>query len=1366
MPRFALASTMQSFCAEDLYSCTTQPDNTASALEVLELLCRAIYNATQAVDVDLGNALCSAVVFFAVSCDTGCPPFEQSLRQETQDTDKHAKLNSKNAQVCEALTSRPAYHTKDFIGDAFGTSRTTRVPQLSMFEYRYSTAVLRHSFSAISQMTGTGRTNLVRPYIRLAWLTLKRFLTQEGSEKDQAATHTLRENTLSQLLCSAILKPAQLVAGVARSLPTFYQDGDCFLVSAGVDILKSFLLFGTKELKSFSWNFINNYFEMICSLREVEIREKFLELVTLTLKHRFYVDDQNVYVSENLVESKMDHGRDAASKQFHGSDIKPETVYKTIFTEACKSCAITRSPNVRCKLTELLALLVGSEKGKHLLSSLIQSGFTDYLFEALRCPPREQSHLNENGIEDEDTNLVLATLMTMKLILESVPAMIETKWSFGIPIVLKVAEHCREQSIIRTVFHIFRVAFAAKITTGLTNEEARKLLTLTVTCGSKLSICISSQDQRVTELMLDFEAGIMAMEQITLVFIFSADTFGQLLDCVECAMIVMPTSIFCYRLLRNVIEKLLDSPDLLQISSIVDRARGICNVVCGRAAVSAFGSASDDLPPNLLCEILFTVSTGLDPRLYKNNPNDMEAALQLYWNNISPCAIFKRLEGSDTGHGLPTKTINRSELWSSMELEEENEQQSSDCRHPGDNVCENKPCLIRQYLGRLCMYSSSVNPNVSLHWRDIEKHIPSNSTAFKGQLHADLNSIEFRSAFMLLQQSALSANEWSFGKVETISLLGEQTNSLSLSNGKNMWALSLVRTITLCMRGDDALADCVHISRAACEHLFSMHMLDFSNSIDQDFLIYILKRGHDIDLRLQAWTTYARWSRGEDAEQRKFDLRLSTVIISNAGVAKCLVSALYNGCQDVARLTLELCSVASPGVAQALNTAGLASAITSVLESKCIERERDPSFSDTQVDPENWECPLSDFLDVITMTMPYANIESYHRLLMVLVDSFPDFNKMGQVQNCFEKTKLHGPSQEKYKPSRLKSSGKSELSILRCFIIAFNGTVTEQVYNFNSTPRIFQYLTESKTLGEIGCIIRRYYVDDSRSQAEGSKEMEDFVAGAVSTFFDYALRLQSNISHARKTTTCCKILKLLPSKEKEWMKLFLSDSQLSEAVLHPAICRRGAVLQLLGTAVKISAILPENNKCDVQIGQYMNAHVIHAAASASALLSSAALDLLQIINDRQKKILPCFVPFNLECNQSLTRFIAWKLSLCPQECHESEIRYLRSSLTFNSAKDVDEKYFISLMHKLLEKSAEGSSRRSFALAEIQKRERSAGYRTRNRSSKSASKMSEASNQSSAPTKVENAEYCTWDCQELMLGRQAILAAPLVLHEKL
>lgn len=1360
-PRLALASKIQSLCSKELYFLANISQNIPSAVETLEILCRAMYEAIQASDAELENALCDATAFFAISCDTGAGGCHSSQKQE----------QSKAVKWSHQRTHEPPQEgTPQSSLDNFDYKQSWKIQpsaegenelNCGLVEYRYCAALMRHCFSAISQLADVPKSQSISAYIKLTWTIFRHFLptNSDGSSREHN-NMSKNERAVLQIVHSARQASSGVTEGIVAILVSQQTRHDIALACACLDVLHTFVSYASMQ-PTIGVNIdLNTLLQQLCYLKSVDTQERMINLVRSLLASFDKPRNGKSLAGEGVAEDSQVRETSRCTARKTSACELPLDVQKSVFAEACKNCIMSRSQRILLSLLELLQVVSESSKLQHLVPFLGNSGFLDYVFESVRMCTVASTTAGESEEASAESKLVTLGLKIMAYMLERVPDRFEDKWSYGLSIVLRAAERYSEQNPLGLVFSIIRAASAASHFSVFSVKNAQAILSLFSMCGSKYGFLSTSGGKEVSQSKVEFEIAVGAIEQLAGKNAFPVDVHAQLLDCVECAVTLLPCSPPCTRLFRHVINTFADNSRLPEYAELFRRLRELLLLFEKEIARPAFRLPLGQMNPELQCEFVYTLGSGLDQRLYRYcPPQQYQETIEICWGDLSPKLLLDQLDAQvgefkleDTEKQVP---CNQTSGESPRELSASGKK----CLHKGNAVCGGSACAVQIYLARLCCFSELFQFDSEFQVRDLLSHIPTSSTMCRNYLNCDLDTFEFRAGLILVLESAVRANEWLCDRLELISWLKRDDAKEMKTGNMTSYVHCVIRLIFMLAREEEIQTNQLSISATDLEYVLQSPILDFQNYTDQRILLYSLTKAGDIHLTTAAWRKYLRYRNSANFCDHDLDAKIVHVIGSHKTVSGNLVHAVCKGSRDFRDFLVQLPSEFSLEIARALNQGGVSTAVMSTLEDFSASVESTGSAGDRAKALREKGEILADVLEIVTLTMPYTSVEQYHRLLMGLTDIYPKVSALRRNQEDIAGQRLD----QKSEPNDSKNAKgyhlpqRIQLIILKCFILALNGTFLDPSSPLNSAPRIFEYLLNSET---IPCIAESMHMKhESSSRDEFEDDFKRFMIGAVSTFFDYVLRLFLRSGGFIGSQKLEHILELLPKAGTEWMGLAGSSSNVMTTGSYSEICRRAAAYRLLTTWTLLKSYLKDNTDNIWEKRHHIIIHVTNAASSSSTLLSSAALSLLQTIYRCLKSNSSKFALPVSESDLALRSFIHWKTHFCPQDCLDEEKKFIQVSEFINRPPS-------------LQKCKTESCRKSDMSKNMSKSDliASAACRTRNqtRNCYRASLENTSKSQASLSSQKGNGpplnpdSYPTWNRNELLLGKQAVLAAPLII----
>jgi hypothetical protein len=1309
-PRLALAARIAALDAPSIAAAAVR--DPPSALDLLDALCGAVREAADARDPALVDGLAAALNHLASACD------------------------------------------RDRAGSG-----------------RFCAALLSHIFAALRDAGGDGNSGLSRPlaaYVRLVACML------ESEYKSLPPDHHQRQGSDSTSFFYAF-QDAAVGSGDLCAVPL------CALLTSEQDVPPSarFLIAlfetGIADITAFVSAHVKKIFEALRAATSDSIREALLGLSSVVIK--FIASDKGDATFLGSPSNQVHHHR-------HQSGAPG-----LVLAEALKSCSLSPCPRVRALVADIVAILCESASVSDMFTDILAAGFMDYLFEALRHPPQEIVHADSRPSLSL-AQLSIPILNSIASIAVKHPDNLLQKWSYGLPILLRVASDQRDNATLHAVFTVILAAFKATTIPILDSAVTSQLLTLVLHAGSKLNIAFGcslptlggdamlntsmAADDSIsgmcsTSLLNDlqetFKCGIAVLEQLSQRYRFPPSTQMQLADCVECAGLLIPLASRAARLACQLVNQYVENPAAEKTQELGERIKFVVLGVWGSVAVEAFalpkqmsGIDATETSRSSLADLLHVVACAIDVQLFKKGPTeDLSCAVDWFWQHLPPKIIFLRL---DTDEFEPES----SDLWSSIDAQNEQLHERSVAgpkmeTSSAANIQLSIASVVRLYLARICccnragesddISAAENNLNV-MNPRSASAAMPPSMALFVDQVTKSADPDLLEAALMLLQHCLFHEIDSLMDRSDVVGLLIERADSaLIIKENFTNCALLLSRVLFMSCQDNPILIRQVALRKDFCSVVLVNEKLNFDNAWDQEILLHILSKSHDTELRIRTWDLYSKKRRSSDKDWSQLDVRLSDLLGSDTGAAKCLVSALYEGSLHVLEMAHDMCTISPAPVSSILNQVGLLAMVICVLELKPI------ASASISADPHlAWHSRAARLIDIVTIGIPYASIDSLHRMLMLLVDLFVQPQVIADEQS---QSQSHPHSLTLSTTCQQPSSQEIELatSILRCLASVLNRTEYFGESSFiSATPPIFDYIIQSSFISRASAVL--FYQFDTSILSE----LGEFGAGAAATLFDYMLRheFRRRLAKDHISKSLEHICGALLRTEEAWMKLvaFHDDSNL-EADLHSSVCRRTACIQLLvtWTTLSIGHELPLALDFNSSLGQFLIVHVISAAASSQLLPSSAALNLLHIhmMHEYKTKRIEDDRHVGMASHAALVMMLLHKISVDPCSAREPELRFLATALATQHMSRLDGARLITCL-AYIAKSNDCDAKVPMIAEMYRQLSTALGVKGK----EMLFELQEAVLVTCALEEDGDGEL--WACDELLLGRQAIVAAPL------
>jgi hypothetical protein len=1306
-PRISLAARIVALSPTDVSTAASADPPTV--LDLLDALCAAVRDAADLRDSALNNALEASIVHLAFTCDRN---FEDSGH--------------------------------------------------------FCAVILAHIFAALREASieATGCSDLPRPlfsYVRLVSLML-----ESDSKRDQ----------VSNGLFIASFRDAAAGDGDLCSVPLrILVDSEAEVLSA-VSFLVALFETGYPEITS---SISSRLDQVLLALRGATTdtnRESLLSFVHIVVC--FIISD--------------DGNATLFAKVLHVSDHRipqnlPLATLGSSLAEALKHCSISPCLSVRSRVADIIEALCISPRVSSMFTNIFATGFIDYLFEALRHPPQDVSAMYSEAATSASA-LTIPILNAVASIAASHPSKLSEKWHYGLPILIRVAEQHLDSATLRAVFRVLAAALTASQIPVLDSTAVSQLLTLVLHACSKLNLAVSSLESSVNgitpsaagsdnggnphllstatlrELQSTFQDGITVLEQFSQCYRYPPSARNLLVDCVECAGMLIPQTEKAPRLARQLVNQFLALPASEQTGDLAEKIKFAVLGVWGSAAVELFTTSQRPgrtveegearTTTASLVELLHVVACALDVQLFKvSPPDDFVNAIDWFWQRLSPSIVFSRLDPEDFGQAgrLPES----SDIWSSLDVQPESLSASSELVSDSFAALTGKQAtavVVRLYLSRLCRghdedegaHSPYAKYMFYLSPRLAKMTMPASFTAFVDQITKAGSREHLAAALILLEQCVLRRDDCLLNRTDVVRILVVRANSETITVPKfKACALMLSRLIFMCCKHEPLLLRQVALRKDFCSAVLMSGELDFAHSWDQELFLYVLSRAHDTELRIRAWVVYSEKRRADDA-WRPLDVRLADLLGSDVGAAKCLVSALNEGSHTILEMTYDLCTICPWKVPSALNQVGILAMVICVLELQQAMAVADVSVQ------QRWQFRAAQLIDIVTIGITYASSENMHRLLMLLVDIFsqpqlvPESHSQAHLKWRQDSTSV-ADSACSGNP-QVPSVTPLDVSILRClasvlnnFVILGDVSVTQ-----SRTPAIFSYIVQSSFMQRAATIL--FGMSDVT-------DSQEFAIGAAATIFDYMLRHGYQWCSIRGELSINNICSLLHRTEEAWMTLISGEDDTSAvASVHSRVCRRTACLQLLVTWTMMLDSWHPSPALGACIGDFLLVHVTSVAAATQVLPSSAALHFLQVYmlhqtrcNSERGILLDRLATFS-----ALVSIQLHKVSINAAAASEPELRFLATALaTKNMALDDGAR----LISGLVSIATKDDCASKLPLIAGIYRQLSAALGASGLSLLAMLKQE----MGEAITEVEDGADGMWVCDELLLGRHAIIAAP-------
>lgn len=1037
--------------------------------------------------------------------------------------------------------------------------------------------------------------------------------------------------------------------------------------------------------------------------------------------------------------------------------------------DALKSCILSTCPIVRNRVSQIVGVLLSpacqdAERFSDVFAP--SAGLVDYLFEALRQPtsaPEEGAITGSLNDKQLEGSLSLPVLQAISLIAKEKPVTLISKWSYGLPILLKAARCYENHLFIRKVFALIEGFTTGDISLPAFNTSStRQILQLSLASGAQLNaaICNGSNDALLAELEKSFQSAVSGVEAFCRTISLPDSCLPLAVELIECVALVMPSIASGPRLTAMISELVLETFPNDPSEDIAFRLRHAALGLWGKLAVESF--ADSNAPGDFLVECLRLIAVTLDVRFFNDNADELRAAGRFFWQYIPPHAVFSRLpceEHHDVcASGELAMPQGSYDLWGSSssrdemhpELESENHQNTVNAE------LESRGSAIRAYLARLYSLANTgdhtEHDNLGTSYRTLERTMPATFHEFQASLATSQRSEYLGGALRLLHAAERFGGREIMDQPQLLTLLLERADSESiLSPPFAKFVLPLIRAIFNVCRDSLSLCRDITLSAELCDIALSSSDLECFGA-DEEFFLHIIEL-QDRELRIRAWNSIAKASVTSTVSKTSLETRLASLLGFNASAAKCLLSSCLEGTEKMRAVTINLIRINPSVVATSLLKVGLPAAVICAAEARQVRC--DDSEGDTKVGKEDQELLLAQLIDIITLTIPFACRDDLSRMLMHLVDIFSS----RQARNSLGAKYL-------------------DLSILRCLT-----TVLNESSAMCRLPRgagdscfyILDYIDQSGAAHHVSRLAFKGNGNPNDEMALHSKErdIQRSTKGVAVSLLDYVLRHsllhRSNAEVGKEAVL--KMWDVIPQEEKEWLELLKPGPQ--RVYDHAESCRRTSCILLLTTVVHCSLQFARYSLAAVRsaIGHELLILITSLATEGTAFLSSSAYRLLDFISAHEFQLFSGEQRLtNLASFKILYVHLGKRLFTIPESISVAEVIFLVGiSSTICKSNPTNEKLPMALsqllvsMESALQKADLQSSDKVQLGQFLDQVESSIDKLAHRKSDPHIKYLRSCASDlrfSLQDGKADPEDHTGWASTELLLGETVLIAAPL------
>lgn len=1113
-------------------------------------------------------------------------------------------------------------------------------------EYKFCGAVLTHAFLFLKEHV---LEHIADRRIRAAYAQL-------------LSTMIMRSGILFDLLDRDVQSPGDFLSAF-RSLPLDIEPWCTSLladlvsihgsdaVAVSVDVACALLLAGNAFVTQFFTLHLRDVLTSLQQATAMEHREKLLTLISIIL-------------SSTSRGPAVQNG-DVLVPDFCMAISKETAVTGTVLADALKPCVIIPSGDVRSLVADIVGLLleptIGSFYSK-CSSSLFSaaSGFTDYLIEAIRHPLRHKEVLQEaSHVTPSVTASSLATpiIRTLAHIAVHFPEELSAKWSYALPVICQASSTGYDDEATTATFNLF--ANSCSVWHEVSHDVANDIGQMFLQSGARLSSAVDGNNLNIESARNCFEAGILMLTELTARRRLPTSSAMELLECAECMGILLPYNPSAPIFVRNVLSLISDETLSTAPVDVCQRVRTVAIDVWGQHIIHLF--SANEACPISLASGLRLLGAALDVRFFGScAEREIQDVALHFWREIPPATVYKKLSVSVLGAGnienFQRDAIGSSELWASTYKQESDSaeialvESGESARHD----CHEADATVRGYFARILVALSNVlqehGSTTCLTYRMLERSMPTSVSGVLCHLSSSTSPEELRTALTLVLACLLQSSTSIAAPASILRALVERTESDSiLSDRFQECVLPVIRLKFLCCEGNQSLTREILIPKELCSLAFSADQLNIVGA-DSNFFFHVLSC-HDTELRVGAWKTMAESRVRGDADWNVIDVRLAELLGTSPSTAKCFITSCLEGTQGIRHLALDLMSLRPESVATALLKVGLSSVVICGIEQRQVLVNCSDSSPSSLATIETSDVCLADLIMIVTMAVQYADRESLHRMLMMLVD-------------IYVSTSNHSAGSR---------SSFLDTAILRCIISALNVPPKDRYASKVSTREpILEYMEQTKATSTMQKKLREAVSKISglgtplTVTTVGWREDDEFELAAGACALNYVIRHQIELSGGGNVDSSQleQLWISSLSSESEWLVL-LFHSRL-DIGQHASSCRRAACMQLLTTLVVQSLLFRKEfmqKMIREVVGPQVLTNAVAAAASPTGFLQASAKDFLLLLVTYEDTLFQArdLRLSNLASHKALLRLLASKFAVSPRGLDSKEREYLVSS---------------------------------------------------------------------------------------------------------
>jgi hypothetical protein len=1105
---------------------------------------------------------------------------------------------------------------------------------------KYCLAVLTHAFAFMRERTSG---DIAERQVRSAYVKVVATMIEKSG---MLADASLRFNPHPGSFVAALHDAASNVEDVYPALlADLAPIGGVDAVADTVDVLCALLVARSDSMSVFLSNSFGSVVTALRRASTTEHREKLLTLVAKTIPL------MNSTESLNRLEAKASV-----------SDIEQQCSAGSLLANALKPCVISTSTAVRCRVAEIIGLLLSSAGHAGTESELClgvftaSSGFTDYLFEALRHPLRQLLPEARRDIALVTTTALRSSLATPILhgltdVALKYPEEIAAKWSYALPVVCKAALTDYDNDTVRAVFVL--LAKSCSTLPVLTTQIASDIAQMFLQSGASLNTSTHSSPVAIESSKATFEVGIFMLAELAATGRFPASFFVELMECAECIATLAPRAVGGVSFVRNVLNSFLEKEVTGASSEAMLSVKSVAVGVWSQIAISIFTETTSSLSTVVNCIRL--LGTALDCRLFEGErQQELGDLASNFLREIPISIVFNRLENfrpEVQAMNLRSGVVNSSDIWNSAEQKEANESTGTvhaDGRH---GLYEDAGKAVRSYFARIVCALPGLSQALGITsapiFRTLECAMPADVDTLLDHLASSSSPDELDASIVLILASLIHTGTFPGDHSLIFQALLERVDSdVLLSEAFRKCVLPVIRMVFRYCGSRQSLVREILLPKVLCQIALSSDALDIADA-DAEFLFYALSF-HDTELRMCAWSNLAESRIRGDPSWRVVDTRLAELLSSNTSAAKCFVSSCLEGTRSIRLLALDLISMRPKPVATTLLKVGLSSVLICVIERRQTLQNSCNSTASSLSAVESCENCLAELVAVATMAVQYGDREDLHRMLMMLVDVFVSRRAIGAANDV----------------------SFLDTSILRYLSASMNAQAGgTQTFQAGTRDQILDYLHRTTAVFCMQRILREAVdkisnaVDPSTITTAGWRDGHEFEVCAVACTLDYVIRLHLGKEHGGEhdTSHSQEFWKFIVQSQVEWTVLLFESRR--DIGHHASDCRRAACMQLLTTMVVQSVACPTERMQNLIRGilcPQLLASTVAAAANPSGLFQAAAQAFLVVLNRHQDFL---FGPrdlrlSNLASHRALVQLLGLKFAVSPRALEQVEYQYI------------------------------------------------------------------------------------------------------------